>query len=155
MTMNKHFASNLLSQGSIEHGSIEQCKKIQFLVYLMKISISVLNFSSESAKRPTIYDLLFLIAISTPKSNNKHPSEMRNQHHSSHFNRSFSRFGTNFDDRPKMLTYCQIFPNVFLLKNCPMKIKVSQAQDNWLVFKEAPAYKRGKRRSVHPLYKQS
>ena len=40
--------------------------------------ISVLNFSTESAKKPTIYDLLFLIAIYAPKNDNKHPSEMRN-----------------------------------------------------------------------------
>ena len=31
-----------------------------------------------------------------------------------------------------------------------MKIKVSQAQGNWFVFKEAPAYKRGVRRSAQP-----
>ena len=29
----------------------------------MKISISVLSFSPESAKKPTIYDFLFLIEI--------------------------------------------------------------------------------------------
>ena len=33
-----------------------------------------------------------------------------------------------------------------------MKIKVSQAQSNCLVFKEAPAYKRGVQRSAQPQY---
>ena len=33
-----------------------------------------------------------------------------------------------------------------------MKIKVSQAQSNWFVFKEAPAYKRGVPRSAQPRY---
>ena len=44
----------------------------------MKISVLVLNFSAESAKKPTIYNLLFLIAIYFPKNNNKHPPEMGN-----------------------------------------------------------------------------
>ena len=39
---------------------------------------SALNFSTVSAKKPTIYDLLFLIALYSPKYFNKHPSEMRN-----------------------------------------------------------------------------
>ena len=33
-----------------------------------------------------------------------------------------------------------------------MKIKVSQAQNNWFDFKETPVYKRGMRRSGHPRY---
>ena len=35
-----------------------------------------------------------------------------------------------------------------------MKIKVSQAQNNWFVFKETPVYKIGVRKSAHPRYKQ-
>ena len=44
------------------------------------MSIPVLNFSTESAKELTLYDLLFLIAIYSPNINNdnKNPSEMRN-----------------------------------------------------------------------------
>ena len=42
------------------------------------MSIPVLNFSTESAKELTLYDLLFLIAIYSPNSDNKHSSEMRN-----------------------------------------------------------------------------
>ena len=44
----------------------------------MKISISVLNLITVSAKKSTIYDLLlFLIAMYSPE-NDKHPAEMRN-----------------------------------------------------------------------------
>ena len=46
--------------------SITECKNSVFGV-LMKISISVLNFSTESAKETIIYELLFLITISSPK----------------------------------------------------------------------------------------
>ena len=42
------------------------------------MSIPVLNFSTESAKELTLYDLLFLIAIYSRDNGNKHPSEMTN-----------------------------------------------------------------------------
>ena len=45
--------------------------------------------------------------------------------------------------------FLQVF---FLLSDCPMKVKVSQAESNWFAFKEAPAYKRGMRRSAHTWY---
>ena len=51
----------------------------------MKTSNSVLNFSTELAKKPSMYILLFLSALCSPKNDNKRPSEIRNQHHSSHF----------------------------------------------------------------------
>ena len=38
----------------------------------------LLNFSTESGKKPTIYDLLFLVAIYFPEHDNKHPSGSRN-----------------------------------------------------------------------------
>ena len=41
---------------------------------------------------------------------------------------------------------------MFLPTNCPMKTKVSQAQSNWFVLKEAPAYKRVLGRSAQPRY---
>ena len=50
-------------------------------------------------------------------------------------NQIFSPFGTHFNDSPKTLNYRQVPPNMFYL-GCPMKIKVSQAQNNWLVFQE-------------------
>ena len=52
-------------------------KKSVFGVF-NKISISVLNFSTNSAKKPTNYDLVFLTAIYSPKNDNKHPRKMRN-----------------------------------------------------------------------------
>ena len=64
--------------------SNEKFKNSGFRV-LIKISISVLNFSTESVKKPRIYDLLFLIATCSPKNDSKHPSEMRNKHHNSYF----------------------------------------------------------------------
>ena len=42
------------------------------------INFIVLNFSTESAERKIVYDLLFLITLYFPKYENKHPSEMRN-----------------------------------------------------------------------------
>ena len=45
---------------------------------LIKLSMPVLNFSTKSGEKPTIYDLLFLVLIYSPKNNNKHPSEIRN-----------------------------------------------------------------------------
>ena len=73
--MNKNFAQNLFSQGRIEQDYLLKNVKVQFLGVLIKISISVLNFSTESAKKPTVYDLLFLITIYYPKNDNKHPPE--------------------------------------------------------------------------------
>ena len=35
-----------------------------------------------------------------------------------------------------------------------MKTKVSQARSNWIDLKDAPAYKKRVRRSVHPRYEQ-
>ena len=49
--------------------SIKECKRIQFLGCL-KISISVVKFSTESANERKIYDLLLLIAIYSPKNDN-------------------------------------------------------------------------------------
>ena len=41
-----------------------------------------------------------------------------------------------------MLTYRQISQDIVLLTNCPVKVQVSQAQSNWFVFQDAPAYQR-------------
>ena len=45
------------------------------------------------------------------------------------------------------MTYRQIPPNIFLPTDCPMKIKVSQAQSNWFVF-----YESGVGRCAQPQY---
>ena len=55
-----------------------KCEKYHFGGNLIDIPILVLSFSTESAEKPTIYDLLYLAAKYYPKNNNKHPSEMRN-----------------------------------------------------------------------------
>ena len=47
--------------------------------------IPLLSFSTESAKELLIYDFLFLVAIYSPNNDNKHSSEIRNEHHNSHF----------------------------------------------------------------------
>ena len=78
--MNKNFASNLLSQGSIEQDYLSKNVKNSVLGVFNKN----FNFSTESAKKSTIYDFLFLIALYSPKNDNKHPSETRNYHHGSH-----------------------------------------------------------------------
>ena len=44
---------------------------------LLKISILVFSFIIESAEKTTLYGLSFLIAIYSPKNDNKHPSEMK------------------------------------------------------------------------------
>ena len=100
--MDKHFPSNLLSQGSIEKDYLwNNVKKFSFWGYLIKMSNSVLNFSTESAKS-TVYDFLFLITLYSPKNHNEHPSEMAV---TLLYNRGFSGFGSHFNDRPKILTY--------------------------------------------------
>ena len=49
----------------------------------------IINFITESLKKPTIYSLLFVIGIYSPKNTNKYPSEMKNQHQSSNINESY------------------------------------------------------------------
>ena len=43
--------------------SIEECEKFSFLGNLIKVLISMLNFSPKAAEKSTIYNLLFFIAI--------------------------------------------------------------------------------------------
>ena len=98
---------------------IEQCKKIQFLGCLIKISNSGLNFSTESARERTVYDLLFLIVIYSPKNDNKHPSKMRNYHHSSHFtitNKVFSGLVPIFTTALKYWLTVKLLQIFFYLK---------------------------------------
>ena len=42
--------------------------------------MSALNFGTGSGEKPTIYDLLFLVAIRSPINDNKHLSDMRSYH---------------------------------------------------------------------------
>ena len=55
---------------------------------MLKISFFweiILIFSTESAEKPQIDDLQFLIAIYSPKNDNKHSSEIRHCHQGSPF----------------------------------------------------------------------
>ena len=70
--MTKDFASKLFSHGSIEQDYLSKnMKSFSFWgVYR--------NIGTESAENSTIYDLLFLFAIFSPKNDNKHLPEIRN-----------------------------------------------------------------------------
>ena len=57
-------------------------------------------------------------------------------------NKSCFWFATHFDDKPKILTYRQVSPNIFFPKKVSYENE-SQAKCNWILFKEAKAYKRG------------
>ena len=48
----------------------------------------MISFSNESVKMPTIYDLLFTIAIYSLQNVNKHSSKMKNKHQNSLFTTS-------------------------------------------------------------------
>ena len=74
--------------------------------------------------------------------NNKHRDEKLTPQQLLYYNQSRSRFVTHFEDKPEILTYRQISPNIFADK-LSYGNKVSQAKSNWFVLKEAPAYKRG------------
>ena len=60
--MKKNFVSNLLSKGSVGQDYLSKNIKI---------------FNTETAKKITIFVLLFLIAIYSPKNDHKHSSEIR------------------------------------------------------------------------------
>ena len=53
-------------------------RKISFLGEFNKNINFSTNFCTESAEKLTIYDLLFLVAVYSPKNDNKQPFEMRN-----------------------------------------------------------------------------
>ena len=75
--------------------------------------------------------------------NNKHRDEKLTPQQLLYYNQSCSRFVTHFDDKPEILTYYQIFPNIFFADKLSYGNKVNQAKSNWFVLKEAQAYKRG------------
>ena len=83
--MSKNVSSNLPSQGSIEREYLSNIVKKSVLGCLIKISISVLNLSTEWAKEPTIYGFIFVITLYSSKNDNKHPCEIKKYCHSVHF----------------------------------------------------------------------
>ena len=76
-----------------------------------------MNIVQSQLKKTAIYNLMFLIALYSPKNDNKQPwNEKLAPQKLLYCNQSFSRFETHFDDRPKILTYRQIPPNIFYLR---------------------------------------
>ena len=75
------FELRLLSQGRFEQDHLS--KNVKKFGYDEKI-----NFSNESVKKPTIYDLLFIIAIYSLQNVNTQSSEMKNKHQNSLFTTS-------------------------------------------------------------------
>ena len=103
--------------------------------------LSQLNFSIESAKNQHFMScciphfFFFFFSIWVFFHEHSRFTGQRNKHYNKqkytlqqalYYDWSFSRFGTYFDGRPKILTYHQISSNAFLLTNCPMKVTVSQ-----------------------------
>ena len=77
--MHKNFISNQVFQCNTEHYFLSKnSKKSQVWACLIIISISVLDIGTKTAKKPTIYDLLFLTAIYFPK-NSKQDQLYRNK----------------------------------------------------------------------------
>ena len=76
--------------------------------------------------------------------NNKHRDEILTPQQLLYYNQSCSRLVTHFDDKPEILTYYQISPDIFFFADkLSYGNKVNEAQSNWFVLKEATSYKRG------------
>ena len=76
---------------------------------VFRVLNKIINLSTVSVKKSTIYDLLFLSGIYSCKNINKYPSEMKNYHQSSFFHiRVVFPSRTYFNGKPKMLTCHQI-----------------------------------------------
>ena len=75
-----------------------------------------MNIVQSQLKKTAIYNLMFLIALYSPKNDNKQPwNEKIAPQKLLYCKQSFSRFGTHFDDRPKILIYRQIPRNIRIL----------------------------------------
>lgn len=51
-------------------------------------------------------------------------------------NRSFLKFGVQFDTRPIMVTYRQAFEDIFDVNSSYKKVKVNDRQSKWFIFWE-------------------
>ena len=88
-----------------------------------------INFNNESAKKPTIYDLMFLVAICSSKIDYKHLPEISIR------TVTLLTFGTHFDDRPRTSIYHTNFSKqIFAYKLSHKNVKISQAQCNQCSF---------------------
>ena len=123
------FELKLLSQGSTEQDHLSKnVKKFG--------SDKKINFSNESVKKPTIFDLLFTTAIYSLQNVSKQFSEMKNKHQNSLFTTS-----TVFPGEPilytgqKLWLTAKFFRKSFLVGDSPIKkLKVSETQSNRLIF---------------------
>ena len=93
---------------------------------LIKISVSVPIFSTESAGKPTIYDLLFLLTIYFPKiAISTFWDEKLAPEQALYYKQSFSVLGTHFEHMPQMLTYRQISSKFYFAYNVSYKKEAS------------------------------
>ena len=121
--------SKLISQSSIEPDHL--LKNVKNLGSNKKI-----NFSSESIKKQTVVDLLFIIDIYSLQNVKKHHSnEKLVSKYTFCNNHSFCRFGVHFNGRPKTMNYRQFFQKIiFDTRPCYKKTKSSEAQSNCFIF---------------------
>ena len=77
----------------------------------------MINFSNESFKILTIYDLLFTIAIYSLQNVNKHSSEMKNKHRNSLFTTRtvFPGLEPILYARQKLWLIAKFFKTIFLV----------------------------------------
>ena len=152
--MTKNFAPKLISQVSIElYNLSKNAKSFRFGGNSIKIWFSVLNFSTESTEKLTIsmtcYSSLKHILLKITV--NMKLNEKLAPEQSLFYKRSFSRFGTHFDGRPKMLTYGQHFSKTCFAHKLSYKIR------KLLKYRAVDSFFRrqkltGAYRSAHPQY---
>ena len=111
------FELKLLSQGIIEQDHLAKNVKKFW-------SDKKINFSNESVKKPTIYDLLFIIAIFYCLRNvNKQSSRIENRHQNSLFTTSKAFHGLKplLYAGQKLCITAKFFRKLFLVVDCPIK----------------------------------
>ena len=124
--MDKHFPSNLLSQGSIEKDYLwNNVKNFSFLGYLIKMSNSVLNQLNQQFM--TFFSSLRFILL---KITTSIPLKWQSLYY---ITEVFPGLGAILMTGLKywLTVNLQIF---FLLTNCPMEIKVGHAQSIMRIF---------------------
>ena len=125
------FKLKLHTQGSIEQDYLSK--------YVKKFgSDKKIYFSNESVKKPSIYDLLFIIAIYSLQNVNKQSSEMKNKLQNSRFTTStvFLALESILYAGQKLWLTAKFFWKLFLIVDCPIKeLKVSEAQSNRFIFR--------------------
>ena len=123
------FELKLLSQGSIEQDHLP--KNVKTIGFDKKI-----NFSNESVKITTIYDLLFTIAIYSLQNVNKHSSKMKiSTKIVSSEQAQFFPVWSLFCVQAKNMIYCQVFQKIISgTRPSVKKVKVGKWQSNRVIF---------------------